>query len=307
MGVPQQSWGFTLEIIFLELVHTGINSTIYKFQINGEAYKIKISKIDFYQRTLREKDALELLSKLQVPLYASPLFWTIDEQSKVGILVTKWVNGHRLQLAGNNTIIKIISFLTKIHDITLNNCDTIKKDCWGASSIYEMKACIDYQLQFLNKKNICKYERYLSYFFSCSKPDNPYAYRCLCHMDNNFSNFIDVNNTIFALDWEYSGVSDPAFDLAQFITHPSICLNSDFDYLEVLSHYNNLSTSIIIDYEWYEYLFSSMTLWWSLHIEKYLQSFPQYFSKTNMSFKSQSDLLYQRDKYYEKLDDLKFS
>ena len=41
---------------------------------------------------------------------------------------------------------------------------------------------------------------------------------CLCHCDCYNPNFlIDSNKNMYLIDWEYSGISDPAVDLGTFI------------------------------------------------------------------------------------------
>lgn len=54
--------------------------------------------------------------------------------------------------------------------------------------------------------------------------------RCLCHADSFNTNFLfDTSGKVYLIDWEYSGMADPAVDIGIFVT----C--ADYTWTEVLN------------------------------------------------------------------------
>jgi thiamine kinase-like enzyme len=55
---------------------------------------------------------------------------------------------------------------------------------------------------------------------------------CLCHNDMLNANFLDVDGRLFLLDWEYAGMGDPHFDLANFSSNHEFSQDDDRVLLE---------------------------------------------------------------------------
>jgi thiamine kinase-like enzyme len=56
--------------------------------------------------------------------------------------------------------------------------------------------------------------------------------RCLCHNDMLNANFLDLEGRLYLLDWEYAGMGDPFFDLANFSSNHDLDEDDDRILLE---------------------------------------------------------------------------
>ena len=138
-------------------------------------------------------------------------------------LITKYLNSksfHEIEFTSDH-IIKIANEIKALHNInisktTIKTFDVIKK-------IYEYKK----NIPSINDKEII--EKVIDYL-------NNFKEYVLCHNDLVPGNIIYSNKKIFIIDFEFSGLNDPYFDIASFFTESNISqknkkifLNSYFD------------------------------------------------------------------------------
>ena len=99
---------------------------------------------------------------------------------------------------------------------------------------------------------------------------------CLCHADSYSPNFLfDVNGRMYLIDWEYSGMADPAVDIGTFVT----C--SDYrceELVEILKLYFGRvpSNSELLHFTGYTAICSYYWYLWALYQESNGKSIDQY-------------------------------
>ncbi|VEB25437.1 Thiamine kinase [Actinobacillus lignieresii] len=70
-------------------------------------------------------------------------------------------------------------------------------------------------------------------FHSPFQTIQPFA-QAICHHDLHLGNFIEKNNRLYLIDWEYSAVSDPALEIAMlFSANPTINQQQQTEFLRI--------------------------------------------------------------------------
>ncbi|MBF0847095.1 phosphotransferase, partial [Streptococcus danieliae] len=82
-----------------------------------------------------------------------------------------------------------------------------------------------YQLQNSNF-DIEEYKELIDTFIELYSPDR------LCHNDLKEGNFLFTSNKIYLLDYEYSGINDPYFDIASFIAENNLNYQETITFLK---------------------------------------------------------------------------
>jgi thiamine kinase-like enzyme len=60
-----------------------------------------------------------------------------------------------------------------------------------------------------------------------------FSFTAPCHGDLLTANFIDHAGNIYLVDWEYAGMSDPRFDLANFSVNHGFCIDEDRELIRL--------------------------------------------------------------------------
>jgi thiamine kinase-like enzyme len=82
----------------------------------------------------------------------------------------------------------------------------------------------------------------------------------LCHQDLTLQNILKTDGRLIAIDWEYARISDPAYDLAVFITVEN--LGEDQSAI-LLHHYNNNDPKFRTRIDYYKPVYRMIEiLWW---------------------------------------------
>lgn len=253
-----------------KLANQGQNSQIYKRKGNGLDIKIKISTIDFHERVERELNALCFLETTGVQKQSTVPFSKRLSSTKQ-ILVTEWMPGNCLtqQLTEDVDIYNIVEYLSILHSKPIDN--VLKDASFNMRNREECLSSFDYQLSFIKKASESSLVR-VETFKLLPTPKLFTDVRCFCHVDNNLGNFLVNKDKMYAVDWEYSGVSSPVFDLAQLVCHPNyLKLPRVPDLQAILEFYNRHKLTTDINRQEFDYICIALVLWWILHIERQLQ------------------------------------
>jgi hypothetical protein len=114
----------------------------------------------------------------------------------------------------------------------------------------------------------------LPQFYTLPDPRWPEARRALCRVDANSRNFIRRPDVWMSVDWENSGWGDPAFEIAELITHPAYRDVPAARWDWVAHGYSQLSDdrSAATRIEVYR---ATMLVWWVVRLARTLYEVPR--------------------------------
>lgn len=179
----------------------GLNNKNYLFKENNNKYVIRIPSKDNKNNFNYESIILKRISHLNI----TPKIIYNNEYN--GILITKFIENATLNInyyKDKNFIFNLSLTLKKLHNIHCN----IYFDPFShiENNIYYLKN-INFKFDHDINKLLEKYN------YIKDKLINNLTYG-LCHCDLNSSNILYKDNSIYLIDFEFSGICDIFFDLA---------------------------------------------------------------------------------------------
>lgn len=166
--------------------------------------------------------------------------WLETDRYPHPVVVQEWITGEVWTAPPQTDAAweRLLQLYAEVHTITLETTNLpIRIGIFAAASLAEAKQLVFEQADLIPKRaRSTELGELLESLKSVSASDAK-AERVLCHIDANVSNFIDCSEKLYAVDWEGSGWSDPAFELANLMTHPAFLEVSQSRWEWVLSTY----------------------------------------------------------------------
>jgi len=187
---------------------------VYLIRIPGEGTEELINRID-------EKRSTELACKLDID---SKLLYFGEDGTKVMSFIKGAQKMSEEILKKKENIEKAAKIFYKLH-----NCG---EDTEVRFEVFEMAA--DYE-KIIYKHNVLLYDDYCSVKNTVMDIKNSFdkigeTKRVPCHNDSLVDNWVlDKDNRLYLIDWEYSGMNDPMWDLS--------CLSIECNYSEENDNY----------------------------------------------------------------------
>lgn len=227
------------KVIFLSESESNINFLIdvgvekYVFRLN------KMSQLGLRNQIRYEYDALKTLERS----YVTPTTFFLDDSTtffEYGVLIMQYIEGRQLEY--KKDLQEAAKIFGTIHSLDTNKidtssflkCENIVEDSLNRSKIYldgflkSDKLDVDMKLKISNflergEKN----KKYGSYF----KKDE---WNTINNTEPHAKNFIisDRKRKGFLIDWEKPILSDPAVDLAYFLSPLSTFMTDDYIFTE---------------------------------------------------------------------------
>lgn len=213
------------DIINIKPIKSGLTNTSFSFKCKGKKYVYRHPGVGTDEYINRKSEAFSMTIAKELGLDNTFLYMDEKEGFKISYFID---NATMLDYHNTEEVDLALSYMRKLHNFEVKS--DYKFDIWEKS------------LNFYNiisrDPNITQSDLHNLH----SKMDKLYKYlkndsykTCLCHCDCYNPNFlIDSNKNMYLIDWEYSGISDPAVDLGTFI-----CC-SDYTYeeaIEVITKY----------------------------------------------------------------------
>jgi len=235
----------------------GMTNINYLASVSNEQYIVRIPGVGTDQLINRreEKDNLDI----GVQLGINPEHIYIDTET--GLKVTRMIPG-AITLTSSatkeeETMKKVTSVLRKLHSSSVQMGNQFK--LYELMALYErnvLEANVQFYSHFAEVKK--EIQRVKSAYDGLERIEVP------CHIDTLYENFVmDEKGKLYLIDWEYSGMFDPLWDVA---TH---LIESEFDRREevlFLGHYFQREVTeeekeiILIHKIFQDYLWSMWTL-----------------------------------------------
>ena len=190
----------------------GMSNFTYVVEISNKLYTFRIpgkNADKFVNRTV-EKHNIELVENLE--LNNKTVYFDIES----GYKIAEYIEGKPLhELDPLKFLTQAANVLHKIHDSEL--VSDYDYDPIGRLKLYESYLV---EFEFTHSKRYIKLkEKFLSYKDKYMEKNR----LVLAHGDSQISNFVDTDNGLRLMDWEFTGNNDPYYDIACFG-------NNDFDH-----------------------------------------------------------------------------
>ena len=190
----------------------GMSNFTYVVEISNKLYTFRIpgkNADKFVNRTV-EKHNIELVENLE--LNNKTVYFDIES----GYKIAEYIEGKPLhELDPLKFLTQAANVIHKIHDSEL--VSDYDYDPIGRLKLYESYLV---EFEFTHSKRYIKLkEKFLSYKDKYMEKNR----LVLAHGDSQISNFVDTDNGLRLMDWEFTGNNDPYYDIACFG-------NNDFDH-----------------------------------------------------------------------------
>jgi thiamine kinase-like enzyme len=168
------------------------------------------------------------LRQTDLPIAPKPLFLDRDTYAQP-VVVQSWLEG-KVIASSPATLAewhKLLEHLSLIHTVTPDRVDLkLQKSRIHAASAEDGRRIVKQQLAHIPPSaRDPLLQAILARFEQIQFPEWPEPTTTLCRLDNNTANYVRRSGLWASVDWEYSGWGDPAFDVANLLTHVA-CLDS---------------------------------------------------------------------------------
>ena len=187
-------------------IEVGLVNETYQVQRDGFHYALRLSRAKNQQQDpLWESRVLELASA--IGLAPSLVYCDVVDR----VLVTRWIAGHSLtalqvRLAAN--IVKVAGFVKGIQRLSIPQpARSVSPLQWVMAYRKQLREISEFHDDLSDLREVA--DRRLSVFDQSAEQA-----LVLCHSDLHVGNLIDNQGVLVAIDWEYSHVSHPWWDLA---------------------------------------------------------------------------------------------
>jgi thiamine kinase-like enzyme len=210
--------GFRREEIKISPLSGGITNNNFRLDIGGESFVLRITGANTEMLEIDRKweyEANRVAGKLGI---APEVVYFIQPE---GYLVTRFITGRPIpleEMRRPETIHRVMEVVRRIHTMP------------ALSSTFSAFRIIDSYTETARRYHVTfpqDYDRLYAHVREAEEalkahPEKP----CPCHNDLLNGNFLDAGQ-LYVLDWEYAGMGDPYFDLANFSDHHG--LSKDLD------------------------------------------------------------------------------
>jgi thiamine kinase-like enzyme len=195
------------------------------FRATGGAHDlaIKFTIRDARDRAGREYDALRALQQAGLAIAPVPL-WLDRHRYAQPVVVQSWLEGTVLVVppAGDDEWQCLLDHYLAIHTLTPASGIVLPQAVLNMHSAADGLARIRQQLAYMPAlEQPAALHELIRNVEAARLPDWPTPPSALCRVDPNTLNFVRQPNAWASVDWENAGWGDPAYEIADLITHPA--------------------------------------------------------------------------------------
>ena len=212
-------WKNNIEI---KTIDGGLTNQNFLVQENSKKFFVRLGDDMPEHNVSRSKELIASNAAAEIGLSPRVVYNT------KGILILEYIEGAMLSTDSIvDKLESIISLIKKIHS-------EMSKKLYGHSVNFGAFDAIKRYAKLL-KNHKSSYTQLLpSLLFQVDKLEintSPYDI-VFCHNDLIFTNFLDDEDRLWIVDWEYSGFNNPLFDLGDFASHCNFSENKEIFLLE---------------------------------------------------------------------------
>jgi aminoglycoside phosphotransferase (APT) family kinase protein len=254
----------------------GRNNLLYRATSPDADLAVKFTVRDERDRAGREYSALAALREAGLSIAPEPILLDRTHYHQP-VVVQSWLEGEVTETppSTDDEWQRLAQHLASIHTVTPDrvrqqlpwttvNADTAEEGMWR---VRERAARIPIEAQPASLRAL------LARFEASRFPEWPQAPVTLCRLDNNITNYIRRPGQWASVDWEYSGWGDPAFDVANLMTHVTLRDVAPSRWKWVVDRYCGLveDESAAVRIQVY---YDILLVWWCARLACYLHEIP---------------------------------
>ena len=208
--------------IKIKAIKGGLTNQNFLVQENSKKFFVRLGDDIPEHNISRSKELIASNAAAEIGLSPAVIYNT------KGVLILEYIEGAMLSTDSIvDKLESIISLIKKIHS-------EMSKKLYGHSVNFGAFDAIKRYAKLL-KNHKSSYTQLLpSLLFQVDKLEintSPYDI-VFCHNDLIFTNFLDDEDRLWIVDWEYSGFNNPLFDLGDFASHCNFSENKEIFLLE---------------------------------------------------------------------------
>ena len=208
--------------IKIKAIKGGLTNQNFLVQENSKKFFVRLGDDIPEHNVSRSKELIASNAAAEIGLSPAVIYNT------KGVLILEYIEGAMLSTDSIvDKLESIISLIKKIHS-------EMSKKLYGHSVNFGAFDAIKRYAKLL-KNHKSSYTQLLpSLLFQMDKLEintSPYDI-VFCHNDLIFTNFLDDEDRLWIVDWEYSGFNNPLFDLGDFASHCNFSENKEIFLLE---------------------------------------------------------------------------
>lgn len=223
----------------------GYNNIVYRVSRNSSTFAVKFTMRDERARAWREYSALTALQNMGLQVAPKPVL--LDQLSYAHpVIVMTWLEGKVSKDPPQNEAewTSLFKHYSTIHSVNETNCGIALPI--AVLTIPEISYCKQFVISETQRTPEKEWARehfeLLRLFESLQIPCLPKVQPVLCRNDPNTTNYIRKENYYWlSVDWESSGLGDPAFEVANILTHPKFLLHAEIDQDWVIKRYASMT------------------------------------------------------------------
>lgn len=179
----------------------GMSNYTYKVFVDGNPFVFRLigDKGDVIVTPKIEYEHLKLIEHLN--LTSKTIYFDVETGSKVSTFIDGEVLSKNLS---NNDVRLVAEALKTLHQSNLEGFD------------YRLEERLNHYESLLKNKPTDAYYVLKDFWFNLYNKHFSKQPKVFCHGDAQRSNLIKYQNKVYLLDWEFSGMNDPYYDIASF-------------------------------------------------------------------------------------------
>jgi hypothetical protein len=199
------------------------NNILFRATNVADDLAIKFTIRDARDRAGREYAALLALQRAGLMIAPQPL-WLDRDRYAQPVVVQSWLEGAVLVAPpqGDHEWQRLLDHYLAIHTLTPTSGSALPPAVLNMHSVADGLARIGDQLAYLPApEQPADLHELIHNVEGARLPDWPAPPLALCRVDPNTLNFVRRPDSWASVDWENSGWGDPAYEIADLITHPA--------------------------------------------------------------------------------------
>ena len=209
-------------------------------------------------------------------LAPKPLLLERDRYTRP-VVVQEWLDGTVRSAPPENDKDweRLVQHYAELHRLTPEKTKhPLSKALFNATSVETAKQLVTQQLSRLPSAAYPEgLHELIKRFTVWEKPSWPEPRVALCRVDANIANFVQSADYWRSVDWENSGWGDPAFELADLMSHPAYAKVPDARWAQVAERYTQLTRDDVA--ERLEVYYPAMLVFWAVRFALYLYEVPR--------------------------------